>query len=67
VDALFTFEVWLTSTRPIRVDEHRGWVVIADEDSAAGFRAAERDAIAMVSGSRPCEMVTRTRLVAVEL
>ena len=65
--ALFTFEVWFTSTRPIRVDEHRGWVQLLDEDSPAGLRSAERDAIAMVSGSRPCEMVTRTELVSVEL
>lgn len=65
--ALFTFEVWFTSSRPIRVDEHRGWVTLLGEDSPAGFRAAQRDAIAMVSGSRPAEMITRIELVSAEL
>ncbi len=63
--AVFTFRIGQTFHRPIRPDEDFSFVTIAGEDTAAGARRAELDAIFMVAGR--CEMVTSSELIAAEL
>ena len=67
--ALLTFRVGYTSSRPVRPDEHTAWVQLLAEDTAAGFVQARVTAAHMVSASgRPLvEMVTSVELEDAEL
>lgn len=67
MDALFTFRIGFTSSRPIRPDEHHAWVILLGEDSPAGFIDARHTAIAMVLGAHPSEMPTSAALLSAEL
>jgi hypothetical protein len=64
---LVTWQVHWTSSRPVRPDEHTAWVTLAVADDPREVHRSGLDAVAMVCGSRPCEMPTRLTLHSVEM
>ncbi len=67
MSAVFGLRVGFTTSRPLRPDEHCGFVTLLGEDSTRGRLEAERTAVAMVSGIHRASMVTSTELLHVEL
>jgi hypothetical protein len=71
MDAVFTFAVHFTTTRPVQPDQRTVWVTVLGEDSAHGARDAQWLALAMVGGSKPggmnVEMLTGVELVGAEI